>query len=138
LSPPNAAAALASLELIQEEPQRVARLAKRSELFLSLARDAGLDTGHSRGTPVIPIITGSSVKALLLSEALFRRGINVQPILYPAVEDTAARLRFFITAKHTEEQIRMTVATAAEEFAKIEPEFAARAVAEASREPAIV
>jgi 8-amino-7-oxononanoate synthase len=137
LSPPNAAAALASLELIQEEPERVARLAKRSELFLSLAREAGLDTGHSRGTPVIPVITGSSVKALLLSEALFRRGINVQPILYPAVEDKAARLRFFITAKHTEEQIRTTVAAVAAEFGKIEPAFAAERSAGATREPAI-
>jgi 8-amino-7-oxononanoate synthase len=137
LSPPNAAAALASLQLIEEEPERVARLAKRSHLFLSLAKEAGLDTGHSRNTPVIPVITGSSVKALLLSSALLRRGINVQPILYPAVEDKAARLRFFITAKHTESQIRTTVAAVAEEFATIEPEFTARESGQLSYEPAI-
>ena len=54
-----------------------------------------------------------------LSRALFARGINVQPILYPAVEEKAARLRFFITSLHTEEQIRYTVEALAEELEKI-------------------
>jgi 7-keto-8-aminopelargonate synthetase-like enzyme len=58
---------------------------------------------------------------LQLSEALFLRGINVQPILHPAVEESAARLRFFITAKHTEDQIRLTVDAVVEELKKIDP-----------------
>ncbi|NOY28708.1 MAG: aminotransferase class I/II-fold pyridoxal phosphate-dependent enzyme, partial [Planctomycetes bacterium] len=123
LSPANAAAALASISLLQEEPDRVAKLAENSRLFLQLARDEGLDTGLSDNTPVVPVITGSSEKALLLSHALFERGINVQPILYPAVEDSAARLRFFITSSHSEEQIRSTVGVVAEELARIDPEF---------------
>ena len=49
------------------------------------------------------------------------RGINVQPILHPAVEESAARLRFFVTAKHTEEQIRLTVDAVVEELKKIDP-----------------
>ena len=61
--------------------------------------------------------------ALLLSRALFERGINVQPILYPAVEEEKARLRFFITAVHTPEQIQQTVAAVAEELAKIDPKY---------------
>ena len=56
----------------------------------------------------------------MLSRALFERGINVQPILYPAVEEEKARLRFFITAAHTEEQIRRTVDAVAEELMKID------------------
>src|SRR6185295_4332923 len=56
LSPPNAAAALASLELLQEEPERVAQLAENSRLFLRLAKDAGLNTGLSNETPVVPVI----------------------------------------------------------------------------------
>ena len=40
---------------------------------------------------------------------MFQRGVNVQPILYPAVPERAARLRFFLTAAHSEEQIRETV-----------------------------
>jgi acyl carrier protein len=123
LSPPNAAAALASISILQEEPDRVARLAENSRLFLRLAKNAGLNTGLSNNTPVVPVITGSSENALLLSQALFERGINVQPILYPAVEESAARLRFFLSSSHSEEQIRTTVAAVAEELAKIDPAF---------------
>jgi 7-keto-8-aminopelargonate synthetase-like enzyme len=119
ISPPNAAAALAAIQLLEEEPERIARLAENSTLFLRLASEAGLDTGASGGTPIIPVITRNSVHALLLSHRLFERGINVQPILYPAVEESAARLRFFITCTHTEDQIRETVRAAAEELAKI-------------------
>ena len=54
------------------------------------------------------------------------RGINVQPILYPAVEEKAARLRFFITAVHTEEQIRAAVDAVAEELARIDPSYLAK------------
>jgi 7-keto-8-aminopelargonate synthetase-like enzyme len=60
------------------------------------------------------------VKALRLSRALFDRGINVQPILHPAVPDRSARLRFFITAHHDEEQIRATVRATADELAKLQ------------------
>jgi 8-amino-7-oxononanoate synthase len=126
LSPPNAAAALAALNLLQEEPERVAQLAYNSRLFLQLAKEAKLNTGKSNNTPVVPIITGNSQNALRLSHALFERGINVQPILYPAVEETAARLRFFITSLHTEEQIRTTVAAASEELARIDTDYQRR------------
>lgn len=122
LSPPNTAAALASLELLQEEPERVSQLAENSRLFLRLAREAGLNTGSSRNTPVVPVITGNSEHALRLSHQLFQRGINVQPILYPAVEERAARLRFFITSTHTAEQIRTTVRATAEELRLISPQ----------------
>jgi len=123
LSPPNAAAALASLEILQEEPERVARLAENSRLFLRLAKDAGLNTGTSNNTPVVPVITGNSEHALRLSHQLRLRGINVQPILYPAVEERAARLRFFITSSHTAEQIRTTVRAVAEELDRIDPSY---------------
>jgi 7-keto-8-aminopelargonate synthetase-like enzyme len=101
----------------------VQTLHDRADLFLELAREKGLNTGMSQGTAVIPVITGNSEYALRLSRALFERGINVQPILYPAVEERAARLRFFITSLHTEEQVRTTVAAVAEELAKIDPAF---------------
>ncbi len=123
LSPSNAAAALASLQLLEEEPERVATLIERSKLFLDLAKQCGLDTGMSRDTPVIPVITGNSMIALTLSGALQKRGINVQPIMYPAVEESAARLRFFISSLHSEQQIRQTVDAVAEELAKIDPDF---------------
>ena len=54
--------------------------------------------------------------ALRLSHQLKLRGINVQPIMYPAVEERAARLRFFITSMHTPEQIRMTLTYSPKSF----------------------
>ena len=108
-SPPNAAAALESVRVIRREPWRVTRLRERSELFLKLARDAGLDTGSSGDTPVIPVIVGSSTRAILVSQLLMERGINARPILYPAVRESGARVRFFLTCEHTEEQIVHTL-----------------------------
>lgn len=116
LAPANAAAALAAIHLLEEEPERASRCRARAELFLEMARERGLDTGLGMGTPVVPVIIGNSVKALHLSHRLFERGINVQPILYPAVAESAARLRFFITSRHTEDQIRSTVEILAEEW----------------------
>ena len=119
LSPSNAAAALASLNLLQAQPERVTRVQANARLFLELARQRGLNTGFSNNTPVVPVIIGNSLQALQLSRRLFQRGVNVQPILYPAVEEQAARLRFFVTAVHTEAQIRSTVEAVAEELAAI-------------------
>jgi 8-amino-7-oxononanoate synthase len=68
---------------------------------------------------VVPVIVGSSVRALRLSRALFDRGINVQPILPPTVPACSARLRFFITTNHSEAQIRASVSAVADELAKL-------------------
>ena len=108
-SPPNVAAALEGLKVIRREPWRVTRLRERSELFLKLAADCDLDTGASGDTPVIPVIVGGSNRAILVSQMLLERGINAQPILYPAVRESAARVRFFLTSEHTEDQIVRTV-----------------------------
>jgi 7-keto-8-aminopelargonate synthetase-like enzyme len=120
ISPPSAAAALAALTVLQREPRRVARLRERATLFLKLAWERGLDTGSAAGTPVVPVIVGSAVTALRLSRALFDRGINVHPILPPAVPDRSARLRFFITTNHSEAQIRATVSAVADELANLQ------------------
>jgi 8-amino-7-oxononanoate synthase len=127
ISPANAAAALAAIRLLQDEPERVAWLHERARLFLTLARSRGLNTGLSKDSPIVPVILGDSVHCLRLSRAMFDRGINVQPILYPAVEERAARLRFFITASHTEEQIRHSIDVTAEEVERINPKYLGQA-----------
>src|SRR5439155_4926230 len=99
-------------------PGKVRRLHERARLFLRLARERGIDTGRSDGSAVVPAILGNSLHSLQISEALRQRGINVQPILYPAVEETAARLRFFCTATHSEQQIRETIEVLSEEIAR--------------------
>jgi 7-keto-8-aminopelargonate synthetase-like enzyme len=123
LPPAAAGASLGALRLLQRQPERVAKLLANARLFLQLAKDAGLDTGPSGGSAIVPIILGNSMNSLRLSRALFARGISVQPILYPAVEERAARLRFFITSSHTPDQVRRTIAALQEELAKIDPAY---------------
>jgi 8-amino-7-oxononanoate synthase len=122
MAPPSAAAALSALELLRREPERARRVNDRAALFLQLAREGGLDVGGSIGASIVPVITGSSIRAGRFAQALFERGINVQPILYPAVPERAARLRFFLTAAHSEEQIKQTVAVLLEEYQRVEAE----------------
>ncbi len=119
MSPPNAAATIAAIELLQKEPERVAILRQRAKLFLQLARERGLNTGISQDSPVVPIIVGDSLKSVTLSRYLFKRGINVPFMFYPSVPQNSARLRFFITCTHTEEQIRLTIDALTEELAKL-------------------
>lgn len=109
LSPPLAAAAVTALAILRREPERVARLRAVSRLFFDAAEAAGLNVGTSAGLAIIPIIVGNSVSAVALSQKLFERGVNVQPIIHPAVPERAARLRFFLTSEHTDEQIHATI-----------------------------
>ncbi|WP_156771893.1 hypothetical protein [Mycobacterium sp. 1245805.9] len=92
------------------------RMRENAALFLSLAREADIVTGDSESAPMIPCIVGSSSEALRLSDALTRRGITADPIVFPAVPEDEARLRFFVTSCHSEEQIRSIVRVLAEEL----------------------
>jgi len=123
ITPANTAASLAALRVLQQEPERVAQLHDRAQLFLDLAREQGLDTGTSHGSAVIPIVVGDTLKALRLSQHLFNQGINVQPMTFPVVPQNAARLRFFISSTHTEDQIRTTVVTLANALDSLETEI---------------
>jgi 8-amino-7-oxononanoate synthase len=117
LTPANAAAALAATELITAEPERVRALRRNAELFLSLAAAAGLATGSSSGTPIVPCLLGDSAKTLRVADRLYERGVIADPIFHPAVEEGLSRLRFFVTSEHREEDIRRAVSVLAEEVA---------------------
>ena len=120
MPPPAAAAALASLRLMQAEPWRVAKLAANARLFVEDARAAGLDVGGSIGAAIVPVILGSSIKAARVADLLFRRGVNVQPILCPAVPERSARLRVFLSSLHEPAQLRAAVAMIAAAVAEVE------------------
>lgn len=109
MAPPNAAAALEALRIVRREPERVARLQANAAAFLAAARARGLDTGASGGTPIIPVIVGDSMRAVRASQQLLEKGLNVQPMIAPAVPETAARLRFFVSSAHTLDQIHTAV-----------------------------
>jgi len=105
LSPPLAAAATAALAILHREPERVDRLQRLSRKFLETAKTQGLNAGTSAGHAIAPVIVGNSLRAVALSQKLFQYGVNVQPIIHPAVPERSARLRFFLTSEHSEAQI---------------------------------
>jgi len=105
MAPAVAAASYQAVQILLNEPERVASLQKNGHYFLNQAKALGLDTGLSQGYCVVPIVIGKSLKAVKLSHLLLEQGINAQPIIHPAVEERAARLRFFISCAHTKAQI---------------------------------
>ena len=119
LPPALAASAAKALELMHREPERVRQLQRNGLYFHELAKQQGLDTGAGMGTAVCPIMVVDSLPAVVLSQRLLERGINVLPIIHPAVPAKASRLRFFITAAHTDAQIRTAVEATAEELREI-------------------
>lgn len=124
ISPANAGAALAAAKIMKTEGWRGNKAVSNATNFIQLAKEKGLNTGPSKDSAVVPIITGNSAHALLLANALFQEGINVQPILYPAVPDEEARLRFFFTSDHTDEELTFTVNKCAEHLTRIRKDFA--------------
>lgn len=116
MPPVIAAACSKALEIMLREPERVHKLQNISQYFLKYANSLGLDTGAAQGYAVVPVIVGNSMVSGCLSQALFKRGIYVMPVSFPAVKEGAARLRFFISASHTEELVRKTLDAVAEEL----------------------
>ncbi len=103
--PPMAAISLDALRILREEPQRVGRLQDLGRHALETARRLKLDTGRAHGHAILPIIIGSSGATVRLSQSLLESGWDVPPAIPPAVEDRGARLRLFLSAAHTEDQI---------------------------------
>ena len=122
MAPPVAAAALASIRLLEREPQRCEQLRANSRFFKKTANELGLDTGLATESGVVTVVIGNSVKCLKLSKYLFDHGVNANPILHPAVEEKAARIRFFLTCSHTEEEMRKALELTAEGLAIIDKE----------------
>ena len=114
MPPAVAAASTAAIEVLEAEPERATRVQANGRAFVESCRAHGLDVGRSEGFNVVPVIVKSSVVAARLSNWLFERGVNVQPILHPAVEEKAARLRFFITCAHTPDDLAHAAALTAE------------------------
>ena len=110
IAPAMAAASIEAIRIMLVEPERITGLRERAKYFLEQAKTKGFDTGVSQGYAVIPVIIGSSLKATKLSQKMFELGVNVQPIIHPAVEEKAARLRFFISHTHTTAQIDQVLA----------------------------
>ncbi len=109
LSPVITAAAAKALELMQTESWRVDRLRHNAEFLRDTAQTAGLDTGPAIGRAVVPILFNSVMETMMVSEHLLANGVYVPPVVQVGVPKDKPRLRFFISANHTEEDIRHVV-----------------------------
>ncbi len=114
--PPVVAATIASIDVLETEPQHVTNLWENTGYFKKAVQDLGFNTGNSQ-TPIIPIIVGESSKAKRLSDELYERGIFVVPIVFPMVAKDLARIRVQMSAKLSIEELD-TVIEALEEIGK--------------------
>ncbi len=105
ISPPLAAATLAAIRCLQEQPEIMENMRTNVRAFLAEAHKRNLNTCLAMETAIIPILVGRDEDAFLLSTALGERGIFVPPAVYPAVPKNKARLRFCVISEHKPEQI---------------------------------
>ena len=102
--PASVAAALATLDIMEREPQRRAQLWKNTRFFLEGLKSLGLDTGNSE-TPVVPIVVGEDAAALVMVQRLHDAGVFVNCVLSPATPPGRALIRTSLMATHTTEQL---------------------------------
>lgn len=118
IPPANAAAALAALQIMRQEPERVQRLNAIGERMRRELRTLGFNIGAST-SPIIPIIIGDDTLTLLTWKALFEAGVFVNPILSPAVPQGQQLLRTSYMATHTDEQLDYVLET----YARVGKQF---------------
>jgi glycine C-acetyltransferase len=103
--PAVAAACIAALDVLLEEPEIMERLWDNTRFFKKGLERLGFNTGISE-SPITPVIAGDSARASLLSDRLFAEGVFAQAIVYPTVARDKARVRTIVTATHTREDLQ--------------------------------
>ena len=105
MSPPLAAAALKSIQLMRSDPSIMENMRRNVACFMEEAAKHHLNTCLAGKTTILPVLVGPDEDAAALSNALREEGVFVPPAIYPAVPRGQARLRFCVTAAHKPEQI---------------------------------
>jgi glycine C-acetyltransferase len=103
--PAVAAACIAALDVLLEEPHIVDRLWDNTRFFQSGLKSLGFNTGSSEG-PITPVIVGDGALAMKLSDRLFESGVFAQGIAFPTVAVGKARVRTIVTATHTRDELQ--------------------------------
>jgi glycine C-acetyltransferase len=106
--PAVAAASLAAIDVLLEEPEIIDRLWDNTRFFKVGMSALGFDTGASE-SPITPIIVGDAALALKLSDRLFERGVFAQGIGFPTVARNRARVRAIVTATHTRDELQFAL-----------------------------
>jgi glycine C-acetyltransferase len=112
--PAVAAACIAAIDVLMEEPEIIDRLWNNARFFKAGLEQLGFDTGMSE-SPITPVIVGEGATAMALSDRLFEEGVFAQGIAYPTVALDRARVRTIVTATHTREDLQFAL----EAFGKV-------------------
>ena len=104
MTPPDVAACIAAVDILESSTEYVDKLWKNAEYFKSEMSKNGFDIGHS-ATPITPIMLGDAPLAQKMSKDLFENGIFATPIGYPTVPEGKARIRVMISAAHSQEDL---------------------------------
>lgn len=104
LPAPAAAAALAALDIMENEPERVARLWENADYMREGLRDIGYDIGQSN-TPIIPVIVRDQFRTILAWRALIEEGVYTNPVIPPGVPPNLSLLRTSYMATHTRDHL---------------------------------
>jgi glycine C-acetyltransferase/8-amino-7-oxononanoate synthase len=105
LSPPAVAAAMASLELLREQPRRVEKLQRNAAVLRESLAEAGVEVEPGE-TPIVPLIVGDADAAMAASERALEQGVFAQAIRPPTVPAGTSRLRLAVMASHTKSELR--------------------------------
>ena len=108
LPPASVAAALASLTILEREPEMVTRLQELGTMWREGLRSLGFDVGQSE-TPIVPVNVGDEYATVMFWKALLEEGIYTNPCIYPAVNMREAILRTSCMATHTTEQVEQAL-----------------------------
>src|SRR6266571_3305981 len=106
--PAVAAACIAALDVLESEPELIARLWDNTRFFKSGLQTLGFNTGVSE-SPITPVIVGDAALAMKLSDALFQEGVFAQGIGFPTVARDRARVRTIVTATHTRDELQFAL-----------------------------
>ena len=104
----NAAASLAALQIMKEEPERIARLEQIGIRMRTEYNRLGFNTGQSQ-SPIIPIIIGGDMPTIYAWHSLFEKGVFVNPVISPGVAAGQELLRTSYMATHTDEQLNQVL-----------------------------
>lgn len=110
ISPANAAAALAALHVMRQDPERVERVTQIANRMRNAFREMGFNTGNST-TPIVPIFIGDTNRTFQTWKLLFEGGVFVNATIPPAVPEGKQLLRTSFMATHTEEQMSQVLKT---------------------------
>jgi len=108
MTPASAATVLATLEIMENEPERIQHLWDITHHALEGFKSAGFDTGKSE-TPIIPLFIRDDIKALMLTQMLLAEGVFVNPVVSPAVPKEDCLIRYSLMATHTMEQVDISI-----------------------------